>query len=496
MRITSVFKNLATFLAVTILPFYFTGCHSMDHSGHAHASYDSGPVYINVSSVGITEEGPSEVAVGSPFDYAIEIANTDPDYILADVEVVQELDDGFTIQSSTPKAVIQGRTATWRLGDLSLDEVKRITIKGVSSRSGDIANCTKVNYNKKTCTVITAVQPALEVTKSAVEAILTCDVIPIRISVSNPGSGALHNVVVRDKLPSGMQTSSGKSSAEFVIDVLDSGQSETFEYDAEATHKGTFTHEVVVTSNEGLSDRAAVTTVVRQPLLTARCSGPSRVYLGRVIKYAVTVENRGDGIAENVVIESSIPGGIEFIKASDGGVYLDGRVSWDLDSLAPNKVVNLDVTVKGIEPRMVTTTVSASAACAEPVSSTCSSEIIGISAILLEVIDIEDPIEVYSNETYVITATNQGSADGTNLKIVCDLEKNQEYVSSTGPTTATVSGSNITFAPLSSLGPKEEAVWELVVKNVLPGDTRFSVALTSDQLKRPVSETESTNIYE
>ncbi len=42
----------------------------------------------------------------------------------------------------------------------------------------------------------------------------------------------------------------------------------------------------------------------------------------------------------------------------------------------------------------------------------------GIAAVMLEVIDIEDPIPVGDTATYLITATNQGSAPQTNMKVV------------------------------------------------------------------------------
>ena len=120
----------------------------------------------------------------------------------------------------------------------------------------------------------------------------------------------------------------------------------------------------------------------------------------------------------------------------------------------------------------------------------------GIPAILLEAVDVRDPVEVGANETYVITVTNQGSAMDTNIKIVCTLGAQQEYVSSTGPTTASVDGKTVTFALLASLAPKAKTTYKVVAKGIKAGDVRFKVQLTSDQLKVPVQETESTNIYE
>lgn len=116
--------------------------------------------------------------------------------------------------------------------------------------------------------------------------------------------------------------------------------------------------------------------------------------------------------------------------------------------------------------------------------------------ILLKVVDTKDPVEVGGSETYAITATNQGSVVDTNVTIVCTLEDSQEYASSSGATEATVEGNVITFAPFAALEPKTTAEWHVVVKALKVGDVRFKATMTSDQLTRPVEETEATNHYE
>ncbi len=138
----------------------------------------------------------------------------------------------------------------------------------------------------------------------------------------------------------------------------------------------------------------------------------------------------------------------------------------------------------------------ARASCADPVSVTTETVVEGIAAILLEVIDVEDPIELGGYETYFITTTCQGTSDSTNVHIACELEENVEYASAEGPTQATVQGRTINFAPLARLSPSARATWKVVVRAAEAGDVRFKVTLNTDQLHRPVEETESTEMYE
>ena len=99
----------------------------------------------------------------------------------------------------------------------------------------------------------------------------------------------------------------------------------------------------------------------------------------------------------------------------------------------------------------------ANASCATEIKDWAKTLIAGIPAILLEVVDVTDPVPVGEDVTYVIKVTNQGTADGTNIRITAELEDAMRYLTSKGDTSARVSGNTITFAPLAKLAPKQVA---------------------------------------
>ena len=96
--------------------------------------------------------------------------------------------------------------------------------------------------------------------------------------------------------------------------------------------------------------------------------------------------------------------------------------------------------------------------------------------------------------------TNQGSAEDTNIRIQCNLEAAQELVSATGQTAAATavnaSARSVTFQPLPRLAVGAKASWRVTVKAKAAGDIRFAVQMNTDELKRPVNETEATNFYQ
>ena len=121
----------------------------------------------------------------------------------------------------------------------------------------------------------------------------------------------------------------------------------------------------------------------------------------------------------------------------------------------------------------------------------------GVPAILLQSFDDPDPIEVGGTTTYTIIITNQGSMTDTNIRVSAIVPDEEAYVSSDGPTKATVDGKSVKFGVLPKLEPKANATWKVVVKGLKTADVRFKVLLSSDATGDvPVEKTESTHIYE
>ena len=141
-------------------------------------------------------------------------------------------------------------------------------------------------------------------------------------------------------------------------------------------------------------------------------------------------------------------------------------------------------------------TSTATAYCAETVTDSAKTSVSGIAASRLEVVDLEDPIEVGGETTYLITVTNQGSAADTNVRVACLLDDKVQYVTSAGTTPSSVMGKTVSFMPIRSLEPKAKATWRVVVRGSQAADVRFRVTMQSDKQTLPVEHTEVTHIYQ
>lgn len=335
--------------------------------------------------------------------------------------------------------------------------------------------------------------PEITLEKSCPPEVMICDPITYSIVVRNTGDLRATHVKITDRLPAGLSTEQGGNAVSINVGELDPGKSRQFTFSARASKTGSYSNTSVATADDGLRVEASAHVVVGKPALVVSKKGPSKRFLGRPAEFEVTVSNTGDAPARNTVLVD-YPDGGKITEVSDGGRSAGGQASWTLGTIEPGASRTVHVTVKPTRIGTLRNTATATAYCAEA-SATAELSVKGIPAILLEVVDVDDPIEVGENEHYVISVTNQGSAEGTNIKIVCTLPAEEDFVSSDGPTNSNVRGKTVTFEPLASLAPHAKATYRVVVKGNKEGDVRFKVSLTSDQMTSPAEETESTHIY-
>ncbi|MBL1219139.1 MAG: DUF11 domain-containing protein [Planctomycetes bacterium] len=448
------------------------------------------------SAIGIEKGVPREVRLNQPFEYLIRVTNLSS-VTLEDVVVTDQLGSNFRLTDSDPDALDGGNGMySWGIGSLGPREMRVIRVTGLATAEGMVTSCATVTYNSLLCSSITVVEPQLRLTKSGPAEVLRCDQFAYTYEVTNPGTGMLSDVKITDRLPNGLKTTDGNQTVNINVGQLAPGQTRAFRANVEAAQGGRFASMATATGGGGLEAKSdEVATMAYAPKLEITKTGPEMLFIGRDVTYEITVKNTGDGVARDAVIEDVVPRGAIFVSASDNGTLTGNTVRWNLGNLPAGGSRTVNVRFGTDQIGVIRNEAKAMAYCAEAVSATAQTDYQGIPAILLEVVDATDPIRVGDNVTYVITVTNQGSAVANRVKIICNLEDEMQFVSASGATTATATGSKIEFEPLGSLAAGAEATWRVVVKAVAVGDVRFKTAMTSSIITRPVEETESTNFY-
>jgi uncharacterized repeat protein (TIGR01451 family) len=232
-----------------------------------------------------------------------------------------------------------------------------------------------------------------------------------------------------------------------------------------------------------------------RPVLTIACTAPAEVPLRRRVEVCLTVSNTGNAGESSTTVTLPMPVGTVLANATADGKGESGKVTWELANLSAGRTTNVCAEFITAQPGTLEFVATARGNLAEAASSRCETRVVGIPAILLEVVDLDDPIEVGKNQTYEIRVTNQGTGPVTNVRVVCLLEDSQEFVSGTGTSEVTAQDHTVNLSALPTLNPKDKATWRVVVKTLKAGDVRFTTELRSDQFQEPIKEIESTRQY-
>lgn len=440
---------------------------------------------------------PETVTLDQPFEYTITATNL-TDQMLRNVVIREQLPEGLEYVSSTPPARADEDRLVWRLSQMNPSAQQVIKVRVRATSDGTLATCADATYILPACAKTQVVNPALALVKSAPAQVMICEAIPFKFTVTNSGTGTAANVVIRDELPEGLTTVDGQRIISIPVGPLQAGQSATQTVMVKAARTGAYENQAFATADGDLrAESETVAIRVTQPVLKIeKTASREEQYVGRRIEYTIKVTNSGDAVAQNTVITDTIPAGAQEVRISQPGQLAGSQAVWNLGDLAPKASRSVTISYLPATIGQLTNTAKAEAACAQAVTASSRVKISGIPGLLLEVIDVHDPIEVGQNETYTIVVTNQGSAVANNIRITNRLEDTMQFVSAGGATPGRFEGGSVVFQPLPSLAPKAQATWTVVVKAVAPGDVRFMTTMTADELDREVGETESTHFYE
>jgi uncharacterized repeat protein (TIGR01451 family) len=451
--------------------------------------------YPGAGEIKLEKFTPEFVYLNQEYVYRIEATNTGS-APLTNVVVSDTIPANVKVSSSDPAAQMAGTTAKWALGTVNPGEKKVITVKAVPTGAATISGCASVTYDKSLCAEIKVLEPKVAVVVSAPKEVSLCDSIPVSYVVTNSGNAELCGLTLTGSMPAGAKVVSADQKNTFDMANVAAGQSGKAATMVKVDKPGTYTFGADVAASGGAKAQAAPVTVsVVQCALKVETSAPEVRYIGRPAQVDLKVTNTGNGAAKNAVVTAATKGGT-LTGASEGGTVAAGKATWKIAALKPGESKTLSVTLGSAAAGDVAIDASASADCCPPANAAAKVAYKGVAGILLEMVDVTDPIEVGAQETYIITVTNQGTAVDKNVKMICKLDGNMEYVSSSGTTVgAAKEGGVIEFAPVALLEPKAKVSWKVIVKATKEADARFYTEITSDMLTTPVTKTESTHFY-
>jgi len=439
---------------------------------------------------------PAEVQVGKQCTFEVLIRNVGQQ-VAAEVQVIDRIPKGTRLVGTTPKAEVgNDGSLLWNVGQLAAGGQSKVQVHLMPVSEGDIGSVATVQFQTQASVRTTATKPELTLRTSASPTVMAGDEVKLQIELSNPGTGVATGVMLLENIPEGLKHPAGNS-IEFEVGNLAPGESRKLELTLTAAQAGRVRNVLVAQADGNLQVQDAVELEVIAPDLNVRVEGPKRRYLDRPATYSVVIDNPGTASARDIQLSAHLPQGMKFVKANNAGQY-DARthtVIWGLEELPAGQAGAVELVALPLESGEQSLRAEVTGDQDLFDEDRHSVTIEGLVALLFEVVDVNDPVEVGGQASYEIRVLNQGSKAASDVQVAVLLPPDMKPVAADGPTTHTVEPGRVAFAPLGKLAPKADTTFHLKVQALRPGDQRVRVQVSSAEVQAPITKEESTRVY-
>ena len=448
-------------------------------------------------SIAIQKLAPAEIQVGKRCTFAVRVQNTGQ-RTAQHIEIHDEIPLGTELVGTAPRASVSGSQVIWELGTLSVGEERTVEMEVLPVEEGNLGSVATVLVGAQASAKSRCTRPELALRLSASKPqVLLGEQQLVQIEISNPGSGDATGVMLLETVPTGVSHEAGPT-LEFEVGTLRAGESRRLELVLSAEKAGKINNVMTARADASLQIEAECEFEVIAPELELSIEGPQKRFLERPATYRVTVDNPGTATAYDVQLLTHLPKGLQFVSANNMGEYDSAAhtVEWNLIELQATEHGAVELVALPIEPGSQTLQVAAKARQGLEDRIEKEVQVDGLAALMFQVADLADPIEVGGETTYEIRVVNQGSKASTNVQVVAILPTGGlRALSGQGETRHTIDGNRVVFAPLPSLGPKAETTYRIQVQGIRSGDQRLKVQLRTDDTLDPITKEESTRVY-
>lgn len=445
--------------------------------------------------------GPPTTSPSKPFSYEIVVRNTGT-FPVINVRIDNPLPERSRLLSTEPQAEEQKQPAglnklIWNLARLEPGAERRfkVNLQPTTAATEYVCNAT-ATFSVTSALHCKVVEPKLALSQTGPDTVQVGDRCLFAIRITNTGSGPASHVLLREKLPAGLKHPEG-TDIEADFGTIAPGATKSITLPTTAVGGGRQACEAQVSSEDSQIIRASALVTVSEASLFLHNTGPGHRIINHEADFNLEVLNTGTAPATNVVVTDSLPEGLDFISAAQGGMYdaATRTVHWNVGALpaGEQRSLSLKLLTRSAGDLVNRAVVRADRGLEAKAEASVHAE--GIAALMLEVVDLQDPIEVGTETTYEIRVVNQGTATSTGIHVVATVPEGMSPRGAAGPVPYRIHGQQVVFEPLAKLAAHADCVFRVTVVGQQPGDCRFKVQMSCEQLRVPVYKEESTRVY-
>jgi uncharacterized repeat protein (TIGR01451 family) len=441
--------------------------------------------------------GPSTAKVGQSVTYQLVVKNISACRVYQ-VVVHERLPEGANVTATEPKAVTEDNMLRWDLGTMEPRQEKRLDLQMVPAGIGSLACQAFVTFTGMSTARLEVHEPKLIVKTFAPKSVIAGDPATVTVTVSNPGDAVAEMVKVKAILSDGLEHAHGKV-VEFDLGNLAPNESRNVFVLCGAKSAGQQTCEAMATADPKLQAQETANVDVLAPKVNLAVTGPGMRYLDRHAVFTFKVTNPGTAAANQVILTNQVPVGFKVVSASAGGQhdFVARTVSWFLGDLAPESCKEVTLEMVAVNPGEHKNKAAVTASRGLRSEAEAMTRVEGLPALLMELVDLDDPLEVGAETSYEIRVTNTGTKTETNLQLTCTIPDKMEFRGAKGAAGCQFKqeGKQVIFEPLPRLAPRADAIYRVKVRGLAAGDLRFQAHMKADGLTVPVLKEESTKVY-
>jgi uncharacterized repeat protein (TIGR01451 family) len=436
---------------------------------------------------------PESAIVGQPLTYQIVIRN-DGSATASGVVVEDPIPDGVRIDGTEPIAQTNGKSLVWQLGQVRAGEERTMSVRVIPLRAGTVGSVARVSFAAEvtaSTSVVEPPRPALQLELSAPPRAAIGTAVPFTFRVTNPARVDATNVVVRNVLPPGLRHASG-GELEYEMGVLPAGQFRVVQLDLIAAAPGMVLNRATV-SADGVPVQAATATIeVLGPQVTLDRIGPKKVYVGRNGRFTNTIRNEGQLAFTNLTLVETLPPGMEFVSAGDGGRY-DTRtrqVTWRINRLDVGQTAQVQIELQstGRGPQVSQVRVVDGGTLSVEASHAYDSH--GVAALSIRSSDLTSPLSLGEQINLKTQVHNRGTESATRVGMTILAPRGYEIISARGPTDFKAVTGGVRFDPVARLDGRQHLEFEVVLRGLSAGEGRVQMRVEADQLEEPLNSEE------
>ena len=449
---------------------------------------------VQSPSIVIQKRAPSEVKVGKPASFVIQVQNIGTVDAL-NVRVHDRVPSGMRLVDASPAPVMQGDQLVWQLGAMAAGDERTVTMKLVPEQEGELGSVARVSFEAAASVRTISTRPELKIVQRAPKQVQIGQQLEIELEVSNPGTGAATGVVLQEDVPPGLEHHKGRK-LDNPLGTLAPNEVRRQMLRLRAVAPGIVRNRIRLTSDDGLTAEHIIEVEVIAPQLTVNLSGPSKKYLERQATYQLEIANTGTAAATNIEIAAQLDRGFTFVSTDYEGQYDPTRhaVVWALDSLPAGEKGTVPLTLMPVEEGQRVIRLAANADLDVAASNERSITVEGFAELNFEIRNAGGPIEIGSETVYEIEVRNRGTKSDTDIRVNVLLPPGLELVSAEGDAQTDGRGL-IAFQPHAQLAAGTNFAYRFRVRGTAPGTHLVKASVTSGQSPRGVSKEANTVVY-